>query len=258
MKTRVWMALARGVWLESVRRKDLYVVAILGFLIVVSASALGFFGLNGLEAFAKDLSATVLGLFSTIIAILTASRMLPDEIKNRTLYPLLSRPITRFDLLMGKLIGSVIVTWTGFLILVALTTLALGMFHVSFEATMIQYVVAKMMGLVVVCSISVMLSSYMTPAAAATLSFVLAFGSAMILRGLTMSYETVGPVTKGIFKFITMALPQVHLFDFGSRVSNSNWGLVPAWVLGFLFAYMVIYSGAMLSLSWWKFRKQAV
>lgn len=258
MKTRVWMALARGVWLESVRRKDLYVVAILGFLIVVSASALGFFGLNGLEAFAKDLSATVLGLFSTIIAILTASRMLPDEIKNRTLYPLLSRPITRFDLLMGKLIGSVIVTWTGFLILVVLTALALGIFHVTFEATMLQYIVAKMMGLVVICSVSVMLSSYMTPAAAATMSFVLAFGSAMILRGLTMAYAGMSDGGQWLFKFITMALPQVHLFDFGSRVSNSNWGMVPMWVMGFLAGYMAIYTGAMLFLSWWKFRNQAV
>ncbi|MBX3119066.1 MAG: ABC transporter permease subunit [Fimbriimonadaceae bacterium] len=258
MKIQVWKALARGVWLESIRRKDLYVVGILGFLIVVSASALGFFGLNGLEAFAKDLSATVLGLFSTIIAVLTASRMLPEEIKNRTLYPLLSRPITRFDLLMGKLIGSVIVTWTGFLILTTLTGLALMMFHVHFEATMLQYIVAKMMGLVVICSISVMLSTYMTPAAAATMSFVLAFGSAMILRGLTMAYDGAAPAVQGIFKFVTMALPQVHLFDFGSRVANSNWGLVPSWVMGFLFAYMVIYSGAMLSLSWWKFRKQAV
>ena len=49
---RIWWALARSVALESLRRKDLWVIAILGFLIMASAGALGFFGFNGLQVFA--------------------------------------------------------------------------------------------------------------------------------------------------------------------------------------------------------------
>ena len=96
MKFTAYKPLARSVLLESLRRKDLWVVAILGFVIIIAASTLGFFGFDGLEIFAKDLAVTVLGLFSTIITVLTACRLIPDEIKNRTLYPLLARPITRF------------------------------------------------------------------------------------------------------------------------------------------------------------------
>jgi uncharacterized membrane protein len=87
MNILTYKALARSVVLESIRRKDLWVVAILGFLIILASSALGFFGFDGLQVFAKDLAVTVLGLFSTIIAILTSCRLIPDEIKNRTLYP---------------------------------------------------------------------------------------------------------------------------------------------------------------------------
>src|SRR5690349_3337416 len=58
MKFRVYKALARGVVLESVRRKDLWVVAILGFLILIASGALGFFGVEGLQSFAKDLAAS--------------------------------------------------------------------------------------------------------------------------------------------------------------------------------------------------------
>jgi ABC-type transport system involved in multi-copper enzyme maturation permease subunit len=118
--------------LESVRRKDLWVVAILGFLIVSAAGALGFFGIEGLEIFAKDLAVTVLGMFSTIVAVLTSSRMLPDEIRQRTLYPLLARPISRFDLLIGKLLGSILVSWIAFLMLAGLTAAALVSFGVGF------------------------------------------------------------------------------------------------------------------------------
>ena len=74
----VWRALARGVILEAIRRKDLWVVAILGFIIVCSAGTLGFFGMSGLESFAKDLATTVLGGFSTILAIVTTGQIPPN------------------------------------------------------------------------------------------------------------------------------------------------------------------------------------
>ena len=200
MKLRMWKALARGVLLEALRRKDLWVVAILGFIIIASAGALGFFGISGLEVFAKDLAFTVLGLFSTIIAVMTAARMLPEEIKNRTLYPLLARPISRFDLLLGKLLGAIAVTWVAFLILAALTAIALAMFHIRFEWIMVQYLVGKMLGLAVLCSVSLTLSTFMTPSAAATMSFVLALGSATIVRALVLAYGTASPPMQIVFK----------------------------------------------------------
>lgn len=48
-KLSIYLALSRGVLLESVRRKDLWVVAILGGLIICAAGTLGFFGLQGLQ-----------------------------------------------------------------------------------------------------------------------------------------------------------------------------------------------------------------
>jgi len=253
-----WQAIARGVLLESLRRKDLWVIAILGFIIILAASALGFFGIAGLEVFAKDLAVSVLSLFSTIVAVLTASRQLPDEIKNRTLYPLLARPISRFDLLMGKLLGSVVATWIGFLCLSLLTSVALLIFHVQFEIVMVQYLVLKMMGLVVLCAVSMTLSTYMTPQAAATMSFVLAFGSSMIVRAMVMASSTATPFMKSCFQGLNALLPQYALFDMGSRAANVGWGPAPAWVMGALLIYMVAYSGGMMVLSWAKFRKQAI
>ncbi len=258
MKIRIWKALARGVLLESLRRKDLWVVAILGFLMIVAAGALGFFGINGLESFVKDLGVTVLGLFSTIMAVLSSARLLPEEIKNRTLYPLLARPISRFDLLIGKWIGSVIVTWIAFLFLCLLTAGALATFHVSFEPIMAQYVIAKMMGLAVACAVSLTLGTFMTPQAAATMSFILAFGSAMFVRALLMAYDATNPAMAWVFKLLNAILPQYSLFDLGGRAANIGWAPVPFWVMGFLFLYMAVYCAGMLGLSWSKFRRQAI
>lgn len=258
MKLVVYKALARGVVLESIRRKDLWVVAILGFLILLASGALGFFGVDGLESFAKDLAATVLSLFSAVVAVMTTCRLLPEEIKQRTLYPLLARPISRLDLLVGKLVGAVAVTWVAFLMLCLLTAVALTTFHVHFEMIMLQYVIAKMMGLVVLCAVSLALSVYLTPQAAATLSLIFAFGSAMIVRGLLMAAPAANAGVVWVYKLIAAALPQLGVFDLGGRAANLGWAPVSGAVLAGLLLYMAAYSTGMVSLAWMKFRRQAI
>lgn len=258
MKRRVVWALARGVVLESVRRKDLWVVGILGMLIVAAAGALGFFGLNGLEAFAKDLAVTVLGLFSSVAAVLVSCRVLPEEIRQRTLYPLLARPVTRLELLVGKFVGVVLVTWIAFALLVALTTCVLAAFGVGFGATFAQYLLLKMWGLALLCAVSVALSTWMTPQGAATLSLVLAFGTGMVSRGLVMAYSSASPAVQPLFKLVNAALPQYALFDVGARVANEGWGLVPFWAVAALAAYAAVYSAAALALAWVRFSRKAL
>lgn len=257
MKFPAIRALARGVVLESIRRKDLWVVAILGFLILGAAGALGFFGISGLEVFVKDLAATVLGLFSLILAVMTSSRLVPEEIKNRTLYPLLARPISRLELLAGKFVGAVVVSWIGFLALAALTAVALATFHVAFEPIMLQYLLAKMLGLIVVCAVGMSLSIVMTPNAAATLAFVLCAGSATMARAMLMASES-QPSMTGIFKVLNALVPQVHLFDLSGRAIYLHWSPVPIWVMGALAAYAAVYAVAAVSLSWLRFRRQAL
>lgn len=257
MRLLVWRALARAAVLESIRRKDLWVVAILGFLIIASAGTLGLFGFSGLESFAKDLAVTVLGMFSAIVAVLTSCRMLPEEIRNRTLYPLLARPISRFDLVFGKFLGAVAVTWIGFVMLAAMSALALSMFHVRFEAVMLQYVMLKMLGLAVLCAVGVTFSAFMTPSAAATLAFVFAFGSGVMIRALVMAGEA-NAALKPVFFALNAILPQFGLFDLGSRVAHEGWSPVGMWVVGVLLGYAFLYSGAMLTLVWLRFRRQAI
>jgi hypothetical protein len=143
-------------------------------------------------------------------------------------------------------------------LLAALTGIALTIFGVQFEPLMAQYLLLKLMGLAVICSVSLMLSTIMTPSAATTMSFVLIFGSGMISKALVMAYESGQTSMQPVFKLLNALLPQVGLFDLGSRTANTNWGPVPTWVVGTLAVYMVLYCSAMLSLSWFKFRNQAV
>ena len=96
------------------------------------------------------------------------------------------------------------------------------------------------------------------PSAAATMSFVIAFGSSMLIRAFTIAYEAAGPGLSWLFELLNALLPQYGLFDLGGRVANSGWTPVPLWVIGSLLVYAVAYSSSMMMLTWAKFRKQAL
>lgn len=164
----------------------------------------------------KDLAFNVLGLFSTTLAILTSTRQLPDELKNRTLYPLLSRPITRLDFLVGKALGATLASWLAFGILLLTTTIGLLIFKVSLEPIMLQYIFAKMLGLALVCILSQTLSIYMTASGAATLAFLICFGAGRVSQALVMAFPQSGPAAQWTFKILNVLIPQVGLLTLGA------------------------------------------
>ncbi len=256
MRPRIWITLAKGVVTESIRRKDVWVLAILGVVIIFAAAALGLVGITGLEIFMKDLAVTVLGAFSTILAVLTSSRVFPEEVKNRTLYPLLARPVRRGDLLFGKFLGAVVVSWAGFLILAALVSAVLFGLHVHLGAIAFQYLFVKCLGLAVVCSVGLGLSTVMTPAAAATTTFILAFGSPMLSRALVLTAQG-SPASLPVCRVVEAFLPQTHLFDLGARLVYIDWSPVSLSVVGGLLGYAVVYSSSALFGSWLILRRRA-
>lgn len=258
MNFGAYRALARGVVLESSRRKDLWVVVIVSFLILLAAGGLGIFGSKGLEIFISDLAYSVLSGFGTVITVLTACRMIPDEIRQRTLYPLLARPIRRWEFIFGKYLGALAVSWIGFAILSALVACVLLSFHVTLGVIALQYFLAKLVGLALLCAVGVSLSiCCATPAAATTITLVLAFATPLFVRGLVMAGDA-GPALRPVYQVINLLLPQFQLFDLGGRAVYIGWSPIPLWIFGFLIVYASIYGCATMFGSWLSFRRRAL
>ena len=67
----------------------------------------------------KDFCLGALSVFGTMIAIVGTALLLPNEVENRTIYTILAKPVRRFEFLLGKYMGSVL------LILVSLLLMSL-------------------------------------------------------------------------------------------------------------------------------------
>lgn len=90
---------------ELYRRKDFYVLFIVTIVICLIMASVNVFNDNQVVRYLKELCLLLIWISSLVIAITTTARQIPAEKENRTLLPLLAKPLTRTQLIFGKFLG---------------------------------------------------------------------------------------------------------------------------------------------------------
>ncbi|MCE9615555.1 MAG: ABC transporter permease [Lentisphaerae bacterium] len=104
MMGRIW-AVAAVVLKELYRRKDVYVLFILTVILTLMAGSVNFFNDHNIVRYVKEICLLLIWIASLVIAVTMAARHIPMERESRTIFPLLAKPITRTEVLLGKFVG---------------------------------------------------------------------------------------------------------------------------------------------------------
>ncbi len=121
---RVW-TLAYATMTQLMRMKILPFLLL--FCALVAAMGFGFSVINPEQQLTqfKTMSLGVLQVFSLVFGIVATALLLPKDLEDRTLYTILSKPVPRFDYLLGKLIGVLMLIASGLVIIDAVLSLIL-------------------------------------------------------------------------------------------------------------------------------------
>ncbi|MGH7970473.1 MAG: ABC transporter permease [Limisphaerales bacterium] len=98
-------AMAGVVIKELYRRKDFYVLFILTALITLLMGSVTFFHDAKIARYLKEICLLLVWVSALVIAIGAGARQLPAERENRTIFPLLAKPVTRWQVVLGKFLG---------------------------------------------------------------------------------------------------------------------------------------------------------
>ena len=103
------LTIAENTYREAVRAKILHglialAVATSGYALVVGAYAL-----RNQNKVVSDLGAASISLYSIVVAVILGATSLYRELELKTLFPILARPIERWEYLVGKYLGTLLV-----------------------------------------------------------------------------------------------------------------------------------------------------
>jgi ABC-type transport system involved in multi-copper enzyme maturation permease subunit len=202
-----------------------------------------------------DVSLSIINVFTIIITVLVSARQLPYEIEHRTLYPMLAKPLGRFQFLVGKFMGIMAMATITLLIFFAVAGLVFIMFGIPLKGVFFQSVYFRWMSLFVISSMTLFLSLVFTHAANVTICLLLTMGASMFARTLVLVHNSVGPLHQKLVTAAYWIFPHLDVFDLSKRVVQ-GWPPVPAWTAGAITLYAFIYTAIFLSLAYLRFRRK--
>lgn len=240
---------------ESIRKKDFYATLLLSGVLLAYASRIEFYEVGSIYRYLLEIGLALAFNFTVVLTVVLAARQFTSESQNRTLPVLLSKPVTRWDYVVGKFLGSVFGGLLSFAVFFAV---------VMFFALSKNHSLSPVTGAQAVYLFVLMLC--MATAMASALSYVFTFGAAALFTLLTffvmlaygpslaVSAEKSGamrPVSLAVFN----ALPHFEFFDLRARFIH-GWPALDIGTLLFLTAYAAFYTAFFLLLGWVLFRRK--
>lgn len=168
--------IATNTFREAVRDRVLY--NLIAFVLLLSGAAI-FVGQISIEIeklVVINLGLTAVSLFGVVIAIFIGIGLVSKEIEKRTLYTVLSRPVRRWEFIVGKFFGL-----AGTLVVNALC-MAVGVFaallyvahrFVASDAQILVAVYFIVLQFVIICALALLFSSFSSPLLSAVFTFAL-------------------------------------------------------------------------------------
>jgi ABC-type transport system involved in multi-copper enzyme maturation permease subunit len=98
-------AIAENTYRESVRARILLGLAGVAFCVSLFSLVIGSFTLLSAPRVVSDLGAASISLFGVLVAIVIGATTLHRELEQKTIFPILARPISRSEYLVGKFFG---------------------------------------------------------------------------------------------------------------------------------------------------------
>ena len=92
---------------------------VFGLLLIGSSIFMAQFSFQQEFQILKDVSLGAISMFTSLLAIVATSRMLPRDIEDRTVYTILAKPVPRFEYVVGKIAGVLLLLAISTLIMVA-------------------------------------------------------------------------------------------------------------------------------------------
>jgi ABC-type transport system involved in multi-copper enzyme maturation permease subunit len=209
---------------EAIRRRVLLVILMAGVLLLTIIPALGILSARSETTTMISTMLFVLQYTSALIAIVLTVYMIPNEIERRTIYTILSKPVQRWQFLIGKYLGAVFA-------LAMMIAIMAGIMIVLFyfkqpnlakAAELGRQAVMYFMEMSLLAAVAVFFSTFVTP----LVNFFLSSG--LFLMGLVLNplYDSFAnnsgtlPVMKVIARVITTVLPNFANYDAKNPIIN--------------------------------------
>lgn len=246
MNSRI-AAVAFNTFREAVRDRVLYNLIAFALLLSGAAILVGQISIDIERLVVVNLGLTAVSLFGVVIAILIGIGLVSKEIEKRTLYTVLSRPVRRWEFVVGKffgLTGTLVVNTFFMAVGVFLALLYVAHRFERMDKWVLVALYFIVLQFLIVCALALFFSSFSTPLMSAVFAFAL-----FVIGSLSEDLRGFARITHGIAGWIATAIayliPNFSALNVINRVAHGD--PVPGALIFYNTVYAVFYSAMAIS-----------
>ena len=245
------LAVTANTFRETVRERVLYNLVFFAILMTLSGLLMGELSIRQDEKIIKNIGLASMDIFGTLIAIFIGVGLVSKEMERRSLYPLLAKPLSRAEFLLGKFFG------LSFTLLVNVGVMTLGLYATllatgrHLDSHILKAVYAIYLGLLLVVALALLFSTVTSSAMAAvfTVCTVVAGRFSDLIRGMS---EVTAAMPGWFITLLYNLVPNFQLFDLKDHAVYGD--PIPWKELGWVTLYGCAYMGVVLGLAVARFR----
>lgn len=246
MTSRV-AAITLNTFREAIRDRVLYNLVVFVLLLVASAPLFGTISIDIEKLVLVNVGLSSISFFGVVIAILVGVGLVSKEIEKKTLYTILSRPVRRWEFIVGKYFGLVMTLVVNAALMTAGFYLALLITAHKLtrpDAGLLIAVYFIILSLLMMTAITLLFSSFSTPVFSAIFSFAL-FVIGNFSDDLRSFAARSQGVLRGIATAIAYAAPNFTSLNVIAQVAHGR--PVDGNLILFNSLYALLYSAALIS-----------
>jgi ABC-type transport system involved in multi-copper enzyme maturation permease subunit len=260
-------------WREGMRKKTLIGFLILSILVIFGSSFMTAFltqttvgeSQTDIESkLIKDICVTAISIFGILITIFISASVVPNEVENKVVYTVLSKPVRRFEYLIGKFIGVQLIVIMNLALMGALFFIALYLKQRIMPTLLLWSIFLTYFEFLIVSAFTFAVSCSATSAVLPTIAglFIYITGNlteylkdVSVRAGQTGQWldQMIGQVAWGLYN----VLPNLQQFSLKNEVLYLQPNDPPRdKLIGFLVLYGLVYALSGYVLAYWVFRRK--
>jgi len=254
---RAIFILAKLSILENTRRHVFHVLCLIILAVVAGSTLLSIFTQGVQIKIMKDLCMTSILFGGGMLAIALGCSGVPQDLETKNLYPILARPLTRAQYLLGKYVGGLLTIIVAILVMSVVFGILILSYEHTFDPNLVLAVAFTVLQSAIILAIALAFSTVASSPIAGILTFMAyVFGTLKIgyLGHVVDSASNV--LVKTGFSIIYHILPNLECFNMKDSLVHHD--PVPATYMAQVAIYGVLYCAVVLLAGTAMFSKKEV
>jgi ABC-type transport system involved in multi-copper enzyme maturation permease subunit len=255
------LAIANNTFKEAIRDRILYGFLFFAVLLILFSLVLGQLSFNEEIRCTIDVGMAGISFFSVLMSVFLGITLLHKEIEKRTLYPVLSRPVSRPAYLAGKFLGLVLTMAVQFALMAAVFIAVLLAQGGAASAGLAAALVLCFVEIVLVIAMALFFTSFSSPLLSGLfcLGLFVAGRNADLMSQLGRKDALVR--MKPVLDAVSAIIPNFNLFYPSGKMIEGSWATVHGQFVssGYMAStvlYGLAYAAALLVIAMLLFRRR--